>query len=939
MQVSVLGPVEIVSGDEPVELDAPKERAVLTALALRAGDPVPVGRIMEAVWGDRPPGTATKTLQGHISGLRRAIGADAVGTDTGSYTLRVERSQVDACRFEDLVTAGRQAARSGEHARAARLFDDGLSLWRGTPLPDCADGPFRQGQVTRLEELRLTALEGHIDAELSLGHPDEVIPELEGLVAQQPLHEPFWAQLMLALYRCGRQADALRAYQRLRRRLREELGIEPSLEVQRLESRMLLQDERLEADPPPPPENLPAPLSSLVGRGEDARLVAKRVLEHRLVTLLGMGGVGKTRLALEAGRALVPSQDDGVWWVDLASVDRPGRVPAQVATTLGVAPAGDLSTREALVAHLRMRRLLLILDNCEHLAAETAELVVDLLEAAPGVTVLATSQVALGVPGEFHVTVEPLATPRPGMTPEEAACAASVRLFVQRAEDHGGRLETRDDMAAVIEICRRLEGVPLAIELAAARVRHLSPAQILERLDDRLGLLTQGPAAGDPRHRTLRTSIEWSCDLLDEADRRLLDRLAVFPASFDLDAAIAMGVSSGIAESEVEDRLTRLVDRSLVVPVVDAAEERRFRLLESLRQVGREHLEARDELDQARQAHADHFRGVVRRVADQFDTVYVTPWVARAARDGPSLLAAVGWSQEHDDPATALEFAPAAVPALWGGDQRACARTLEQMIERGVDAPHALRARALLQLGWPAHASGDPDRSRAALDRAIDLYRVAGDETGLAVALDQRAIESADIEVGLASYHEVLDLCDRLGLRRLRAKALTGMAIQLLNHDRLDDIDPAWLDEAEQTHGDDAEGLAMVYFIRTMVAWATGAVPAMEAAASAWLDHSRAIGSWAFVDRAEFFLRLARAQQGQSDLDLAEPLLRTARRSLTQHNAFVLALTLRSLAGVVGARGKVAQAVRLWTAGAALYRAVARGVASAGRGHGPPGAG
>ena len=181
-------------------------------------------------------------------------------------------------------------------------------------------------------------------------------------------------------------------------------------------------------------------------------------------------------------------------------------------------------------------------------------------------------------------------------------------MFVERAEEHGGRLEARDDVATVIEICRRLEGVPLAIELAAARVRHLSPAQILERLDDRLGLLTQGPAS-QRRHRTLRTSIEWSCDLLDEANRRLLDRLAVFPASFDLDAAVAMGVSSGIAESEVEDRLTRLVDRSLVVPVVDAAEERRFRLLESLRQVGREHLEAHDELDQARQVHADHFRG------------------------------------------------------------------------------------------------------------------------------------------------------------------------------------------------------------------------------------------------------------------------------------------------------------------------------------------
>ncbi len=654
MQVSVLGPVEIVSGDEPIELDAPKERAVLAALALHAGRPVAVETIVDAVWGDEPPATATKTLQGYISGLRRAIGADAVGTDDGGYTLRVERDDVDACRFEDLLAAGRQAARSGEHAMAAGLFDDGLSLWRGTPLADCADGRFLQGQASRLEELRLTAVEGHIDAELSLGHHDEVIPGLQGLVAEHPLHEPFWAQLMLALYRCGRQADALRAYQRLRRRLGEDLGIEPSLDLQRLESRILLQDERLEADPPPPPQNLPAPLSSLVGRDEDARLVAKRVLEHRLVTLLGIGGVGKTRLALEAGRALVPSQDDGVWWVDLASVDRPGRVAAQVASTLGVAPAGDHSTTEALVAHLRLRQMLLILDNCEHLASETAELVVRLLEAGPGVTVLATSQIALGVPGELYVAVDPLAIPDPGMSTEEAACTASVRLFVQRAGEHGGRLETRDDMAAVIEICRRLEGVPLAIELAAARVRHLSPTQILERLDDRLGLLTQGPAAGDPRHRTLRTSIEWSCDLLDDADRRLFDRLAVFPADFDLDAAIALGVSAGIAEADVGDRLTSLVDRSLVVPVVDAAEERRFRLLETLRQYGRERLKVRDELDDARRAHADHFRGVVRHVADPFDTVYVTPWLTRAALDGSSLLAAIEWSQEHDDPATAL---------------------------------------------------------------------------------------------------------------------------------------------------------------------------------------------------------------------------------------------------------------------------------------------
>jgi DNA-binding SARP family transcriptional activator len=554
MEFRILGPLEVHDDSAPVRVPGAKERALLADLLVNAGRVVPADRLVEDLWGEHPPGNPANTLQGRVSALRRALGSAGSGmvvTRPPGYALNVDPGQVDATRFERLV-AEATATAAGDGPRAARLLEEALGLWRGPALAEFADQPWAQAEAARLEELRLAATEALVDLRLAAGGHAGLVGELEGLVAAHPTRERLRGQLMVALYRSGRQADALGAYTEAREVLAEELGIDPSPELQRLYQAILVQDPALEAttlDRGPGRHNLPERLTSLVGRDEELRELAKLVEQHRLVTVLGPGGAGKTSVAVELARQLAPGVPDGVWLVELAGLADPALLAEVVVAALGlVEEAGGAApppAPERLATFVADKALLLVLDNCEHLVGACAELAQRLLAAGPEVKVLATSRAVLGVPGEVVWPVPPLAVPEapdpevipapggatgPGPAaaadaPEALARYDAVRLFWERAAaaDPGFALDAAS-APAVAELCRRLDGLPLAIELAAARVRFLPPAEIVARLGDRFGLLAGGSRTVAARQRTLRATVDWSWELLEQREQVLFRR-------------------------------------------------------------------------------------------------------------------------------------------------------------------------------------------------------------------------------------------------------------------------------------------------------------------------------------------------------------------------------------------------------------------------------
>ena len=623
----------------PVELNAPKQRALLAVLLLSyRDDAVPAGRLVDELWGEDPPVTAGKALQVHLSRLRSALGPDQpIVTRPSGYAIEVEPDRLDLARFEALSSLARAA---GDAREAAGHWREALALFRGPPLTDVPLlGPLA-AEASRLEELRLNALEERVEAELSLGEHSAVVGELQALVAEHPYRERLRAQLMLALYRSGRQAAALDAFREARRTLVDDLGIEPGRELQELERAVLAQDPALDAPaavrPSSPraapavaePPHLPTPAGPLIGRDADVDAAAALLADPgvRLITLTGPGGIGKTRLALELARREAPHFADGSRFVALAAIDEPDRVMPEVARALGV-PDEDVA------GFVAERELLLVADNLEQVVDAGPDLS-GLLAASPRSKLVTTSRAPLRIRGEHELPVPPLGE------------AAASELFLARARALDPRLELSEGDAECVErICARLDGLPLAIELAAARSKVLSPSAILDRLEQRLDLLTTGPRDAPARQRTLRGAINWSYELLDDRTREVFAALGVFVGGWTLEAAEA------VVGADALDAIAELVDQSLVF-----RDGERFGMLGIIRAYALEQLAGSGGYDEVRRGHARFFALLTEEAEGGIQGPAQAAWFARLDADAENLRAATAWAVDGGEADTALRL-------------------------------------------------------------------------------------------------------------------------------------------------------------------------------------------------------------------------------------------------------------------------------------------
>ncbi|MEO3871730.1 BTAD domain-containing putative transcriptional regulator [Nonomuraea sp. B12E4] len=828
MRFGVLGPLAVwTDAGEPVTIPGLKVRALLVDLLVHEGHPVSVDRLVDDLWGEEPPGNPAGALQVRVSQLRKALedaesGAkNLIVSRAPGYLLRPDEGAVDAARFTALLS--RAEAADSPRTRAG-LLADALALWRGPAYADFADEEYTRSAVVRLEEQRLSALEQHAQARLELGEHGLLVGELQDLVARHPLRERLRAVHMRALYRAGRQSEALAGYAELRERLAEELGLDPGPELVALHQAILGQDPALSVPAERPLTNLPASVSKLIGRDEALAEVCALVGEERLVTLTGTGGVGKTRLALEAASRLVDGFADGAW---LVALDQASRAPVEaVMAALDIRedaatkpPSGEARVPAGqLAAALRPRRMLLVLDNCEHVVEQVAELAEVLLRACPGLRVLATSREPLAVAGEVLWNVPPLDVPAVADLATMAR-ADAVRLFVTRAaaSARGFALEA-GNAAAVAQVCRRLDGIPLALELAATRVRALGVQGVVARLDDRFRLLAAGQRGAPARQQTLTAVIDWSWDLLSDAERRVLRRLAVHADGCTLEAAEAVAAEPDL---DVLDLLARLVDRSLVVVVADGPAGVRYRLLESVSEYCLARLADAGELDRARLAHLGHYLALAVQAEPGLYGDGQRDWLLRldaeagnmraaldtavARRDAGSatrLVNALAWywflrgrlAEGRRALETALTVEGEPVPGRAVGREPVPGRAVEREPVPGRARTAAWAAGFALTLGedvaWQAALDGfdDPgERARAELfigwhlrdmptgqeltRRALATFRAVGDQWGVAAALARQARDAFTVRdtealerVGEESARLFTELGDRWGL-------------------------------------------------------------------------------------------------------------------------------------------------------------------------------
>jgi predicted ATPase/DNA-binding SARP family transcriptional activator len=704
MEYRVLGPLEVLGQEGPLPLGGAKQRALLALLLLNANGVVSRERLIDELWRDDPPETAVTTVQVYVSRLRKLLPERTLLTRPPGYRLEVEPQTIDLQRFERLLVEARRV----KPERAATILREALALWRGPPLAEFSE-PFARIEHGRLEDLRLQALEQRIEADQALGRDSELVSELEALIAENPQRERLRGQLMLALYRSGRQPEALQAYQAARHALVDEFGIEPSAQLQRLERQILTQDPELESPPSSPPgtvtfsSSLPFQPTPLVGREREldelVRLVRREQL--RLVTVTGPGGVGKTRLALQVAAEVLEEFPDGITWVPLQSLRDHELVLPAIARAVGA--------EDGLETHIGERRMLLLLDNLEQLVRAGPQLAA-LLTQTPQLRLLVTSREPLHLAGEHEYLVGPLDEPD------------AVALFAQRARAVTTSFEADE---AVAEICRRLDCLPLAIELAAARVKVLPTESLFQRLEKRLPLLTSGRRDAPARHQTLRATIVWSYDLLTREEQALFAGLSVFAGGCTLAAA------QEVLDAEL-DALASLVDKSLL-----RHQDGRYSMLETIHEYALEQSERSGDHHQEISAqHAGYFVTLCERITEQLrgdDHPDARRLTETLAAEHDNVSAALRWAVDRGDRELALRLA---VVVRWIARTLAEARSAFEaaFAVDGAAAP-AVEARAFLEAGMVANEEGDPEAAVALGERALALYRSVGDAVMVSASL------------------------------------------------------------------------------------------------------------------------------------------------------------------------------------------------------------
>lgn len=792
METRVLGPVEVRIGDQVGAPTGAKQRLLLAALVRDAGRIVPADRLVELLWGDGLPADPRASLRTQVTRLRGFL--QDLGTDPDvlvwsghGYRLALDPAQVDA---EVFTTRLREARQLDDPDERTREIDEILGLWRGDPYAEMEHRYF-DGQVARLREARQQALEARLEALLEAGRTGEALAAAELLVADDPLRERPRALLMEALYRAGRQHEALATFQEYRRLLSEELGLDPSPALRTLESEILQHRARSDPAPSLAPESriaaAPHPVTPLIGREAELASARRLLSSVRLLTLTGAGGTGKTRLANELALDPIPGRE--ACWVPLEKISDPDLVVSQVAAALGVGERPGQSLLETVVEASKGRMLLVVLDNCEHVLEAAASLVSALLEATPDVEILATSRFPLGVSGETAWPVPPLGLPAEGTeSVDRIAEAPAVRFLLERARASTPDFQvTRENAGAVAKICRRLDGLPLALELAAARLRLLGAGQLAARLDDLFDVLPEGPRSAPSRQRTLEATIDWTVQLLSEPERELLQELSTFAGGFSLDAVeeiCTAGDDPGGKRRVKLDVLASLLDKSLVT-LEAPGEPPRYRMLETLRQYAAQRLRDTPSWIRTRDRHAAHFLALAEEAEPSlFGGAGDARWMSRLDLEEGNLREAVEWGlADPSRVATALRILTA-LHWYWFARGRfaGCRTLLERGLAAGGHVPPEVCARALSALAIIGVWQGDGAFMRPRAEASVALLRESADTESLVYALTVLGATTVGADPGRArtACLEAVELLDGAAPTPLAAFSLFWLGLASL---------------------------------------------------------------------------------------------------------------------------------------------------------------
>lgn len=851
LEVRLLGPFEVVVGGKPVDVPGAKRQALVACLALRSGRVVSTDTLVEALWGSDLPSAPRNAVQHHVTRLRRALGPATIRLAGDGYAL--EAAVADAMEFEELLAAARGALRAGDARGAADTVADALALWRGPALLGLPQSSWATAEARRLDSLRLDALEERFEAALALGEHAHLLPAIRAALDESPFRERLWGQLMLALYRSGRQADALEVFQEARQMLLEELALEPGPELRRLQEAILAHEPAIAPVPVAPQRrgNLPASSTSFIGREAELAQVAELLRGHRVVTLTGPPGVGKTRLGLEAVRSAESELRDGAWHVDLARAATSADVIRIAAQSLDVRGPDPLART---VARLRETDAILVFDSCEHVIEETARVVETVLRGCPGVRVLATSREALHVPGEVRFAVSPLAVPDLGSS--EAVGASAVELFTARARAARPGFELTDEDAwLAVEISRLVDGLPLAIELAAARVNVLGLAEILALVSRRLELLQERhdrPAA-DAGRAALGTLVEWSYDLLHTDEKTLLHHVALHRGGAPLPALVDAGADHGLDEMTVVELLGTLVDKSIVT--VSFRTDARYDVLDTVRDYSLERLAESGGLGAARKAHAEHFAALADAAHAALRGSDWRAWVGRLELERDNLWAALTYAHEAPDAGIAGRLGTLA----WYF-------TVAERVSEG---------RRFVELALGAASDAAPATLRLELEGFRCFFATEELDLDTAIEIGERALVAAEpLPPQAALVEAALALARAESGDSERAAVLAEQA-----HARLQPTRDDW-------------SIAATSLLRAQVAALAGDVPTVAAMAARAHRHAGAIGFDAFQVPA--LLLEAWVSERRSDESAAADAYQRAfalagRAGFADHTAFALA--------------------------------------------------